>query len=60
MGQYNENWVDGTTLKFPRAGFWGVHLIGAVVIFLLGMRFSVRRAPFPIIAYKILKMLAHR
>ncbi|MBP2654349.1 MAG: hypothetical protein H6Q73_1918 [Firmicutes bacterium] len=60
MGQYNENWIDDTSLEFPRGGFWLVHILGAVVIFFLGMRFAVRRTPFSLIAYRMLRMLTHR
>lgn len=60
MGQYHENWVDDTTLEFPRTGFWLLHVIGAVAIFFLGMRFAVRRAPLSLMAYRFMKMLMHR
>ena len=60
MGQYHENWVDDTTLEFPRPGFWLVHLLGTALIFTLGMRFAVRRAPLSIMAYRFMRMLNPR
>lgn len=60
MGHHNENWIDDTTLEFPRAGFWLVHTLGAAAVFMLGMRFAVRRAPLSIMAYRFLRMLRHR
>jgi hypothetical protein len=60
VGQYHENWIDDTMLEFPRTGFWLVHVIGAVMVFFLGMRFAMRRAPLSIMAYRFLRMLKHR
>lgn len=60
MGHYNENWVDDTTLEFPRTGFWFLHVLGAVAIFFLGMRFAVRRAPLSLMAFRFLRMLMPR
>ncbi len=60
MGHNHENWVDDTTLEFPRTGFWLLHVIGAVAVFMLGMRFAVHRAPVSIMAYRLLRMLRHR
>jgi len=52
-----KNMIDGTTFEFPGTGFWLVHVLGAMLIFIWGMRYAVRRAPFPIIGYRFLKML---
>lgn len=60
MGYYHENWVDDTILEFPRTGFWFIHVIGALMVFFIGMRFAVRRAPLPLIAYRVMRMLAGR
>jgi hypothetical protein len=60
VGHYHENWVDDTTLEFPRTGFWLIHLIGAAAIFMLGMRFAVHRAPLSIMAYRFMRMLRQR
>ncbi|SDE18678.1 hypothetical protein [Sporomusa acidovorans] len=57
MSCQHNNLIDDTTLEFPRTGFWIVHVIGAFFLVLLGMRLAVRRAPLPIIAYRLLKML---
>lgn len=57
MSCHHNNLIDDTTLEFPRTGFWIVHAIGAFFLVLLGMRLAVRRAPLPIIAYRLLKML---
>jgi len=60
MGNRNENFIDDTTFEFPRAGFWAVHAIGAAALFLAGMRFAVRRAPLPIVAYRAMRSLMRR
>ncbi|MDR7868169.1 MAG: hypothetical protein RIN56_15335 [Sporomusaceae bacterium] len=60
VGQYHENWIDDTPLEFPRTGFWIVHLFGAVMLFILGMRFAVHRAPLSIMAYRFMRMLRQR
>jgi hypothetical protein len=60
VGYHNENWVDDTTLEFPRTGFWVVHAVGAMLFFFMGMRFAVRRAPMSLMAYRFLRMLTHR
>lgn len=57
MGQYHENWLDDTAFEFPRTGFWAVHAIGALLIFFLGMRFALHRAPLSIMAYRFLRLL---
>lgn len=57
MSGYHRNWIDDTTFEFPRAGFWMVHGFGGLFLLLLGMRLAVRRAPIPIIAYRLFKML---
>ena len=60
MGIKNENWVDDTVWEFGRLGFWLVHLIGIGMLFFMGMRFAVRKAPIPIILYRMLRtMLQH-
>lgn len=60
MGQYNENWIDDTPMEFPRAGFWVTHILGIALVFMLGMRFAVRRAPLSIMAYRLLRRLNPR
>jgi hypothetical protein len=60
MGHFRDNWIEDTTMEFPRTGFWLVHVISAVMIFFLGMRFAVRRAPFSLVAYRVMRMLMHR
>lgn len=60
MKFHRDNWIDDTVLEFPQMGFWALHMISAVLIFALGMRFAVRRAPLPIIGYRFLRMLLHR
>lgn len=57
MSCRHNNLIDDTTFEFPRTGFWIVHIMGSLFLVLLGMRLAVRRAPLPIIAYRILKML---
>ncbi|WP_371361559.1 hypothetical protein SRRS_29320 [Sporomusa rhizae] len=57
MSCRHKNLVDDTTMEFPRAGFWIVHVLGAMFLVSLGMRLAVRRMPLPIIAYRLFKML---
>lgn len=57
MSCHHNNLIDDTTFEFPRTGFWIVHILGGLFLVLLGMRMAVRRAPIPIIAYRLFKML---
>lgn len=57
MGCYHDNWVDDTTIEFPRTGFWIIHAIGAAAIFFMGMRFAVRRIPLPLMTYRMVRRL---
>ncbi|MBP2662443.1 MAG: hypothetical protein H6Q71_391 [Firmicutes bacterium] len=57
MNYYHRNVFDDTTLEFPRIGFWLVHVLGGMFLVLIGMRMAVRRAPIPLIAYRLFKML---
>lgn len=57
MGCRRRNFIDGTTFEFPGAGFWLLHIISIVCIFMWGMRYAIKRAAFPIIGYRFLKML---
>ncbi|WP_425057788.1 hypothetical protein SCACP_23280 [Sporomusa carbonis] len=57
MNWRHESILDGTTFEFPRTGFWIIHVFGGLFLMLLGMRTAVRRAPLPIVAYRLLKML---
>lgn len=47
-------------LEFPHSGFWLVHIIGILAFFVMGMRFAVRRAPFPIVLYRFFRMIGRR
>lgn len=60
LGCRHENWLDNTTMEFPRLGFWVVHAISIFVVFVLGMRYAVRRAPLPFVAYRLLRRMMHR
>ncbi|HMM21917.1 MAG TPA: hypothetical protein PKA10_14455 [Selenomonadales bacterium] len=60
MRHCRDNWIAGTTLEFPRTGFWVVHVIGVALVFLLGMRFAVRRVPLSFAAYRLIRMLSRR
>lgn len=57
MSCHHHNIFDDTTFEFPRTGFWLVHIFGACFLLLLGMRLAVRRAPLPIIAYRLFRLL---
>jgi lipid-A-disaccharide synthase-like uncharacterized protein len=46
-----------TVLKFPRAAFWIVHIFGSLFLILFGLRLALKKAPLPIIAYRLIKML---
>lgn len=60
MGVHHGNWIDDTTFEFPRGGFWLVHGIGAATLFLLGMRFAVRRVPLSVTTYRLVRLLMGR
>jgi hypothetical protein len=60
VGHYRANCIDDTPVEFPRPGFWLVHILGTALIFMLGMRFAVRRAPLSIMAYRVMRMLKSR
>lgn len=57
MSCHDENVLDGTTLEFPRAGFWAMHMIGAGLLFGLGMRYASRHEPLP---FRLVRMLMSR
>lgn len=59
LGRQHENWIDDTVLEFPRTMFWMIHVIGTVIIFILGMRFAFNRVPVPMVAYRLLRRLMH-
>ena len=56
----HRNWLDDTTMEFPRFGFWIIHIISCIVLFVLGMRFALRRAPLPFVAYRLLRRIMRR
>lgn len=60
MGRRHENWIDDTALEFPRTCFWVIHVVGSLIIFILGMRFAIHRAPVPMVAYRLLRRLMDR
>lgn len=39
----NRNVIDGTTLEFPRTGFWLVHAVSTVGLLYLGSKMGNRR-----------------
>lgn len=54
MGRYYDDWFDDKkTQEFPCLLFWMIHIIGAVLIFFLGMQFAMRRYPI----FKLFKFL---
>ena len=57
MSCHHNNLIDNTTFEFPRTGFWIVHILGGLFLITLGMKLAVRRAPIPLLAYRIFKML---
>lgn len=60
MGCRQQNIVDDTVWEFPRWGFVLLHLVGAMLLFTMGVRYAARRAPLPLIVYRALRMLLHR
>lgn len=46
-----------SALKFPRAAFWIVHIFGSLFLVLFGLRLALRKAPLPMLAYRLIKML---
>ena len=60
LGCQHGNWLDDTTLEFPRFGFWIIHVISCIIIFVLGMKFVLGRVPLPFLAYRLLHRMIHR
>jgi len=60
LGCRNKKWFDDTTIESPQFCFWTVHVISAIVLFILGMRFAIRRAPIPFVAYRLLSRIMHK
>ena len=60
LGCRHENWLDDTTMEFPRFGFWIIHLVGFIILFVMGMRFALRRVPFPFKVYRLLNKIISR
>lgn len=49
------------TWNFPNSGFWFLHTVAPVVIFMLGVRFAARRAPvLPLLAFRLYDMYRKR
>lgn len=47
--------------SLPRGGFWLIHILGPLFIFMLGARFATRRVPvIPLLAFRIFRMLRER
>jgi hypothetical protein len=51
------NTKEGDEMGCRKRGFCLLHVVGAAAIFLMGMRFAVRRMSLPIMAYRLFKML---
>ncbi|WP_371381476.1 hypothetical protein [Sporomusa aerivorans] len=49
--------LDDTPFRFPRTGFWIIHILGGLFLVLLGMRLAMRRMSLPFIAYRLFKIL---
>lgn len=61
MLNYKEDDFDDTGLEFPRAWFWLASVLGALAIFMVGIKIGKRRrATLPGMAVDILRMLAAR
>ncbi|MDD4600874.1 hypothetical protein SDC9_27518 [bioreactor metagenome] len=60
MGYYSKKLIDDTTMEFPRWGFWFVHVVGTILIFGLGMRFAIHRAPIPLLGYRLIRKLTRQ
>lgn len=56
----NKNLFDNTVMEFPRTGFWIIHGVASLLVFVLGMRFAFRHAPLPFVAYRILRRVMRR
>lgn len=39
------------------AGVWLLHILSAILVFIWGIRFAIRRAPLSIVGYRLFKML---
>lgn len=60
LGCQHENWLDDTAMEFPRFGFRIIYVIIGIVLFVLGMRFALRRMPLSFLAYRLLRRMIHR
>lgn len=60
MGCHHRNFFHESAMEFPRSGFWIIHLIGGLLLFILGMRFALSRASIPLLAYRLVRMLIPR
>jgi len=60
VGCQNENLFDNTVMEFPKAGFWIIHVVAPLLVFILGMRFAFRHAPLPFVSYRILRRVMRR
>lgn len=50
-----------TKWTFPHNGFWLIHTLGPLLIFLFGVRFAARRVPvLPLLALRVFRMLRER
>ena len=49
------------TWNFPHRGFWFLHTVAPLFIFMLGARFAARRAPvLPLLAFRLYDMYRKR
>lgn len=47
--------------SLPHGGFWFIHILGSIFIFMLGARFAANRVPvIPLLAFRIFRMLRER
>jgi len=60
LGRQHKNSIDDTSLEFPRSLFWIIYVIGSMIIFVLGMRFAIQRAPVSMVDYRLLRRLMER
>ena len=57
MLYHQNNLMADSTFAFPRTGFWIMHIVGGLFLISLGMKLVVRKAPVPLLVYRLFKML---
>lgn len=61
MLYHDKNVFNNTTFEFPHGGFWILHVLGILAVFVLGVKLGWRRGTsLPSLAAEMVKLLAFR